>query len=154
MQIEASVIEIYRTDNSSFIICNTALCVDKTGGIFVYLHSRSYQLRIVVPSYHVNIPFVRNMRSYYSYIHPLLCGKNERIFHFLVEDKVRSCYINILSCVIYQLHVSKLTDGFVIQRRIRERLDIAVKGYICKAANIGEVLLTVVTRTTAYIPKL
>ncbi len=51
MVVKASVIKVYRTDHGFFIIADKDLCVDKAGGVFIYLTTQYTDCEVFVPGY-------------------------------------------------------------------------------------------------------
>ena len=74
MEEQAAVVQVDGANSGETVINYEILCMDKAGGILVYLYPRLQQGGIVSPGDLEDIPLVGDVRSNDAYIHSRFGG--------------------------------------------------------------------------------
>ena len=100
MQIKTAEIDVGRADNSSAVIADKHLGMDKSRRVFKNADACTQKLGIMGAGDHVDIPLVRYMRGDDAHINSALCSKAEGVDHLVVQNQVRRGDVDIVFGVV------------------------------------------------------
>ena len=126
VQIEASVIEIDRTDSGDPIIGDKDLPMDESRIVFTDLHSAFNESPIEGSRHIEDDLLIRDTRSDDADIDASFGSQDQSVDELRVDDEIRSHDVDIVIGLIEDVHVDVLGSDLVIKRRLSIRDDVAL----------------------------
>ncbi len=96
MQIKASVIRVNSTADSTLVVRDHILGVDKAGFILVDVHARLHELPVIRDIHHIDVPLIVDLRDNDAHIHAAQRRVCQILAHALVQNKVGRSDIDVI----------------------------------------------------------
>ena len=90
--------------------------MDKAGLVLIDADTEIHKILIERSGYAVDVPFIGYPRGDYAHIDSAFCGISQCGNHLVIGDKIRRGDIDIVVCVVDDVHIDKLADVLVIKR--------------------------------------
>ena len=103
MQKQTSIVKIYRTKHSKLVIAYTALCVNKSRRVFIYLYPCLDKLTIIASRKPENHLFVSDTWHYYAHVNPTFSRPYKSVKKAVTKHKIRCVEPHIIACGIEHL---------------------------------------------------
>ena len=125
MVVKAAVIQIDRPDNSLFVITDKAFGMDEARFILIQTDSCIQQSLIMRFCQGIGKLFVRYARQDDFDINTALGSILKGCFHFPVQNQIRCHDVDIISCMVKNIHINRLAHFILIQRAVGIRNNIS-----------------------------